>query len=161
MRGGRGSSRRPRGPRLVLLAAALTGSTTLCGCSFGASLEEALSPGAEDTEVVTTSRQNPEIPEGQMLFFATWYEDPAIVAGDINADVMDALRAADGEVTCSEVPPRPFSGSDAPGQDCEFTWSDGREGSYVIEGGGLPNDDADTDVDGSAINLSAEYPETQ
>lgn len=96
---------------------------------------------------------------GQLLFFATWYEEPEIVAGDINANVVDALRAADGEVTCEAVPPRAFSGSDAPGQDCEFTWPDGRKGSYLIEGGGLPNADADTDVDGSAINLSAEYPE--
>lgn len=145
--------------RLLRVAAALTASTTLCGCSFGTSFEDALSQGAEETEAVTTSQQNPEIPVGQVLYFATWYEDPDIVAGDINANVVDALRAADGEVTCREVPPRPFSGSDAPGQDCEFTWPDGRKDSYLIEGGGPPNEDAPTDVDGSAINLSAEYPE--
>lgn len=142
----------------MLVAAALTATTTLCGCSSG-SLEEALSPGAEETEAVTTSQQNPEIPVGQLLFFATWFEDPATVAGDINASVVDALRAAEGEVTCREVPPRPFSGSDALGQECEFSWPDGREGSYRIEGGGPPNTDAPADVDGSAINLSAEYPE--
>lgn len=159
MRGGRGSGACPTAPRLVLIAVALTASATLGGCSSGTGLEDALSPGAAETEVVTTSQQNPEIPVGQVLFFATWYEDPEVVAGDINADVVEALRAADAEVTCSDVPPRPFSGSDAPGQDCEFAWPDGREGSYVIEGGGLPNEDAPTDVDGSAINLSADYAE--
>ena len=156
----RGTGVGPVGARRLLVVVALVAALSLSGCSFGTGLETALSQGAEETETVTTSLQNPDIPAGQVLFFATWFEETEVVAGDVNAKVVEAIREAEGEVSCQEVPPREASGSDAPSQDCEFTWSDGREGSYLIEGGGIPNEDAASDVDGVAINLSAEYPES-
>lgn len=146
------------GGRHWLPPAALALAMSLGGCSFGTTLEDALSPGAEDIETVTTSRQNPDIPAGQLLFFADWYEDPKVTASDINANVMEELRAAGGTVSCQEVPSHPDSGIQVPSQDCAFTWSDGREGTYVIRGGGPVSDDMD--VDAIAINLAAEYAET-
>lgn len=143
--------------RLAIAVASCAAVATTASCSSLGGLEQALSPGAGETNTVTSADNPQEVEPGVVLFGATWFESPDIFATDIRDVVMSELRDAGATSTCEESTAP--SETPSPAWDCTFTWSDGRDGTFTVRGGGPVPDDFPDDIDAIAINLEATYPE--